>query len=58
VDRGVYRIELDVDGYFASLGIAPFYPTITVSLRVQSPERSYTVPVLITPYAYLTYAYK
>ena len=54
VTCGVYRVELDVDGYFASLGIAAFHPVVSVVFRVGEPT-GYHIPILITPHSLQTY---
>jgi 5-hydroxyisourate hydrolase-like protein (transthyretin family) len=53
--RGIYQLELDLDGYFSGLGIAPFYPAITIRFRIVDPERSNCISMLITPSACVTY---
>ncbi len=53
--RGVYQLELDLDGYFSGLGITPFYPAITVSFRIIDPDSSNCISMLITPSACVTY---
>ena len=55
IERGIYRVELDIDGYFASLGITPFMPTAVVSFRITDSPEPCHVTVLITPYASLAY---
>jgi 5-hydroxyisourate hydrolase len=55
VERGVYRLELDLDGYFSSLGITPFYPAINIVFRIGDPNYSYRISLLITPSAFTTY---
>jgi 5-hydroxyisourate hydrolase-like protein (transthyretin family) len=52
---GLYRVELDADSYFASLGIAAFYPTVTVLFRVLDPDDACHISILITPQSHLTY---
>ncbi|MGE5291021.1 MAG: hydroxyisourate hydrolase [Micromonosporaceae bacterium] len=53
--RGVYRLEFDLDGYFASRGIAAFYPSITIVFRIADPNRAPCIPLLITSNAFMTY---
>ena len=52
---GVYRIEFDLDGYFTSLGMAPFHPTLTVDFRVVDPSQHHGISVVITPYSAMSY---
>jgi 5-hydroxyisourate hydrolase-like protein (transthyretin family) len=51
IERRIYRVELDLDGYFASLGIAPFMPTAVVSFRILDSLEPCRIAILITPYA-------
>jgi 5-hydroxyisourate hydrolase len=53
--RGFYQLELDLDGYFSSLGITPFYPSITICFRITDPTYEHHIFLLITPFSYVTY---
>ncbi|GAA4094918.1 MULTISPECIES: hydroxyisourate hydrolase [Actinomadura] len=53
--RGVHRLELDIDGYYTTLGLAPFYPRVTIDFRVSDPGERHHIPVVITPFACATY---
>jgi 5-hydroxyisourate hydrolase len=53
--RGVYRITFASGSYFAERGTASFYPEITVTFEVSSPDEHYHVPLLLSPFAYSTY---
>jgi 5-hydroxyisourate hydrolase len=53
--RGVYRLEFDLDSYFTSMGIAPFYPVATMSFRIADPAHAHHISLIITPSAYCTY---
>jgi 5-hydroxyisourate hydrolase-like protein (transthyretin family) len=53
--QGVYRVEVDVDAYFAALGITPFLPKVTVDFRIINPGQNITIPVVITPYLSMAY---
>lgn len=44
-----YRIELDVDRYYASLGIVASYKKATVVLRVPDPGADHQILTLVTP---------
>jgi 5-hydroxyisourate hydrolase len=55
MSRGLHRLDVDLDEYFAGIGVMPFYPTITIIFRVTDLTASYHIPVLITPHAYATY---
>jgi 5-hydroxyisourate hydrolase len=52
--RGVHRIDVEIDEYFAGIGVTPFYPRVTIIFRVTDLTVSYHIPLLITPYAYAT----
>jgi 5-hydroxyisourate hydrolase len=52
---GVYRVEVDIDGYYATLGIMPIYPRVIVMFRVLNPNDQYHMPILITPYSQMIY---
>jgi 5-hydroxyisourate hydrolase len=54
--RGIHRLDVDLDEYFAGIGVMPFYPRITIIFRVTDLTASYHIPVLITPHAYATYS--
>lgn|SRR5487761_1398470 len=55
LERGVYRVELDLDGYFATLGIAPFMPTAVASFRVLDSSEPCRITLLVTPYTTIAY---
>jgi 5-hydroxyisourate hydrolase len=55
IERGIYRVELDLDSHFASLGIAPFMPTAVVSFRILDALEPCSIAMLITPYACVAY---
>ena len=52
---GVYRITFETHGYFASLGVAAFYPEVVVIFETQPGETHYHVPLLIGPFGFTTY---
>lgn len=53
--RGMHRFDVDLDEYFAGIGVTPFYPRIAIVFRVTDVTVSYHIPLLITPHAYATY---
>jgi hydroxyisourate hydrolase len=55
VTRGIHRLEFDLDGYFASIGITPFYPRVAIVFRMIDPLVPIHIPLLITPHGYATY---
>jgi 5-hydroxyisourate hydrolase len=53
--RGVWRLEFDVDGYFATLGAKSFYPIATINFQLSETTSSYCIALLITPFAYTVF---
>jgi 5-hydroxyisourate hydrolase-like protein (transthyretin family) len=53
--RGVYRIQVAADSYFAGFGIVPVQPVITMTTRVADPGREQHISLLITPTAAMIY---
>lgn len=54
-DQGVYRIVLDSDSYFASLGVSSPYPEVIIMFRMLNQADSWQLRVTICPYSYSTY---
>jgi 5-hydroxyisourate hydrolase-like protein (transthyretin family) len=48
---GIYRLELDIDAYYATLGLAPFYAKVTIDFRICDTGAEHHIPVLITLFA-------
>ena len=55
LDTGVYRISFDTGEYFATAGIATFYPEVTVAFEITDAAAHHHVPLLLSPYSYSTY---
>jgi 5-hydroxyisourate hydrolase len=55
LERGLYRIVFDSDGYFARLGAASAYPEIVVMFRMEDEACLFRVNVTLSPYSYSTY---
>jgi 5-hydroxyisourate hydrolase len=51
----VYRLTFGTGGYFAALGVATFYPFVTITFEVRDPAGHYHVPLLLSPFGYSTY---
>ena len=51
---GTYRLVFDTGAYFASEGVAAFYPHVIVTFTVGD-EPHYHVPLLLSPFGYSTY---
>jgi 5-hydroxyisourate hydrolase len=52
---GVYRLTFLTAPYFQSVGVAGFYPYITVVFELKEPVTHYHVPLLLSPFGYSTY---
>ena len=52
---GRYRLTFDTGSYFASAGVEPFYPAVTVVFIVRERSQHYHVPLLLSPFGYSTY---
>jgi len=50
---GVYRLAFGTGEYFAALGVATFYPEVTITFTVSAGH--YHVPLLLSPFGYSTY---
>ena len=50
---GDYQLAFDVGGYFD--GAEPFFQSVAVALRISDTERSYHVPLLLSPFGMSTY---
>lgn len=53
--EGAYRITFDTGAYFARQGVEGFYPEASVVFRVARPEEHHHVPLLLSPFGYVTY---
>ncbi|MGW4423891.1 hydroxyisourate hydrolase [Streptosporangium sp. NPDC004631] len=55
MERGLYRLVLATDYYFAGLGMTVPYPEITVVFRMHDERTPYHIQVVLTPHSYSTY---
>lgn len=53
--KGVYRIRFLTEAYFASQGIAGFYPEVPVHFHYDPDGGHYHVPLLLSPFGFSTY---
>jgi len=51
----MYRLTFDTGVYFQRLGLACFYPSVTVVFEIRAPSEHYHVPLLLSPFGYSTY---
>lgn len=54
-ELGVYRLEFDLDGYYALLGIMPTYPRAIIEFRVTDQTNEFDMPLMMTSNSLLTY---
>ena len=50
-----YTVELNIDGYYASLGMVAGYKQVTILVRVVNTQADYRIGTLITPFAHATW---
>jgi 5-hydroxyisourate hydrolase len=59
LQAGTYRLVFDVAGYFRSRGVTlpepPFLDQVTLDFGVADTSQHYHVPLLVSPFSYLTY---
>ena len=55
LEPGTYRARFLVDTYFKGLGVAAFYPSVTIEFVVVNPSEHFHVPLLLQPFGYSTY---
>jgi 5-hydroxyisourate hydrolase len=55
LDAAVYELTFETGTYWISRGVQPFHPHVSVVFDVTDPERTYHIPLLISPYGYTTY---
>jgi 5-hydroxyisourate hydrolase-like protein (transthyretin family) len=52
---GIYRLEFDLDRYFSSLGIEPFYSAVSIRVQIADERQPHHISLFITPYSCATY---
>ncbi len=55
VDAGTYRITFDTAAYFATHGVAGFFPVVEIQFIVRDGDTHHHVPLLLSPFGYSTY---
>jgi 5-hydroxyisourate hydrolase len=55
IAAGAYRLTFDTAAYFKAVGVAGFYPHVTITFEIRNPGEHYHVPLLLSPYGYSTY---
>jgi 5-hydroxyisourate hydrolase len=49
------RLELDMDAFYATLGVRPAHPLITLTLNLPGKRPAPRVRLVVAPLAYVTY---
>lgn len=52
---GTYRLEINIDAYYAALGIIPLYPAAIVEFRALDPTMDLNLTLLITANSFQSY---
>ncbi|MFT4217506.1 MAG: hydroxyisourate hydrolase [Micropruina sp.] len=52
---GTYHVTFGTGDYFSAAGIPTFYPSVTITVAIDSSAAHYHVPLLLSPFAYSTY---
>jgi 5-hydroxyisourate hydrolase len=52
---GTCQLEINLDGYYAMLGIIPLYPKVTVEFRASDPTVDLNLTILITVNSFHVY---
>ncbi|MGW2182851.1 hydroxyisourate hydrolase [Streptomyces sp. NPDC001732] len=47
----VYRIECDLDAYYAVLGVVPLFPRLTMEVRVVEPDVQLSLAMVISAHS-------
>lgn len=53
--KGIYRVTFATGEWFAAQRQATFFPSVTVTFRVEDPAQPYHIPLLLSPFGYSTY---
>lgn len=54
-EGGIYKVEFDLDRYFSSLGVNPFYSAVTIKFKVVDAHQPQHISLFISPYSCATY---
>jgi 5-hydroxyisourate hydrolase len=55
LESGTYRLTFETALYFSEMGLASFYPEVTIVFEVHDAMQHYHVPLLLSPFGYTTY---
>jgi 5-hydroxyisourate hydrolase len=53
--HGVYELEIDLEGYFTTLGFVPLNSAITLRFHLPGENHNYGLAVLVTPSSCITF---
>ncbi|NXV77221.1 HIUH hydrolase, partial [Atlantisia rogersi] len=54
-EAGTYKLRFETAAYWQGQGHTSFYPFVEVVFTITDPVRKLHVPLLISPYSYMTY---
>ena len=52
---GTYRLRFDTSDYFSRTNRPVFYPEVVVTIRLDSADEHFHIPLLLSPFGYSTY---
>ena len=55
LDRGLYRLIIDANSYFARVGVAAAFPEIVTTFTVGGPDESRTITIIMAPYGFVAF---
>ena len=55
LEAGTYQITFATGAYFEELGVAGFYPSVSIDFTVAATDEHYHVPLLLNPFGFSTY---
>merc|ERR1719397_59354 len=54
-EAGVYKMNFDIEDYFAAKNVEQFYPYVEIVFNNREPSEHYHIPLLLTANGYTTY---
>ena len=55
IGPGTYRLRFETSDYFSRTQRAVFYPEVVVTVRIESGDEHFHIPLLLSPFGYSTY---
>lgn len=53
--KGAYRVTFATGDWFTAHAQSTFFPSVTVTFRIENSDQAYHIPLLLSPYGYSTY---